>query len=142
MIFRFITLPTHRNFTILPVGLKYTQEVTGVNETEKREFQEELLKLREKIVRALARRVGEIPQEVLDEADLGNTTLSMELEVSSRKQLAETLEMVEKALRRIAAGTYDTCEICRRKIPLERLRAIPYTSLCVECQERQEKAKK
>ncbi|MCS7242359.1 TraR/DksA family transcriptional regulator [Candidatus Caldatribacterium sp.] len=113
-----------------------------MNETEKRALQEELLKLREKITQALTRKIGEVPQEVLDEIDLGNTTLSMELEVSSRKQLAETLEMVEKALRRIAAGTYDICEICRRKIPLERLRAIPYTSLCVECQERQERAKK
>ncbi|MEN3203130.1 MAG: TraR/DksA C4-type zinc finger protein [Atribacterota bacterium] len=113
-----------------------------MNETEKREFQEELLRLRERVCQALARRVNETPREVFDEADLGNTTLSMELEVSSRRQLTETLEMIEKALRRIEAGTYDTCEICRRKIPLERLRAIPYASLCVECQERQERAKK
>ncbi|MEN3188616.1 MAG: TraR/DksA C4-type zinc finger protein, partial [Atribacterota bacterium] len=32
------------------------------------------------------------------------------------------------------AGTYETCEICKRKIPLNRLRSIPYTSYCVECQ--------
>ncbi|MBC7217980.1 MAG: TraR/DksA C4-type zinc finger protein [Candidatus Caldatribacterium sp.] len=113
-----------------------------MDENQKREFQEELLKLREKISQALARRVDGTPGEVLDEADLGNATLSMELEVSSRQKLTETLEMIEKALRRIEAGTYDTCEICRRKIPLERLRTIPYTSLCVECQEKQERAKK
>ncbi len=113
-----------------------------MDEVQKREFQEALIKLRESITKALAQRTQEVPREVLDEADLGNATLSLELAVSSRKKLAETLEMVEKALRRIEAGTYDTCEVCRRRIPLERLQAIPYTSLCVECQERQERAKK
>lgn len=113
-----------------------------MNDEEKRAFQEELLRLRERITAILSRKVDSPLQDVLDEADLGNTTLSLELEVSSRKQLAETLEMVEKALRRIEAGTYDTCEICRRKIPPERLRTIPYTSLCVECQEKQERTKK
>lgn len=113
-----------------------------MDEAQKREFQEALIKLRESITKTLAQRTQEVPGEVLDEADLGNATLSLELVVSSRKKLAETLEMVEKALRRIEAGTYDTCEVCRRRIPLERLRAIPYTSLCVECQERQERAKK
>lgn len=111
-----------------------------------RKFQTELLRLREKITGILARKARDTrdyaSRETLDEADMGNATLSMELELSSRQSLLETLEMIDKALRRIEAGTYDTCEVCRRKIPLERLEAIPYTSYCVECQAKEETQRK
>ena len=50
----------------------------------------------------------------------------------------QTLLQVEEALRRMDEGTYEECTICGNKIPLPRLRAIPWASLCIECQERQE----
>ncbi|WP_438318526.1 TraR/DksA family transcriptional regulator [Candidatus Caldatribacterium sp. SIUC1] len=117
-----------------------------MDEEKKAQFQAELLRLRKEVTEALARKTqdvhGRAGGEALDEADMGNATLSMELELSSRRMLLETLEMIDKALRRIETGTYDTCEICRRKIPLERLQAIPYTSYCVECQAKQEAQRK
>lgn len=118
-----------------------------MDEEQKKEFQKMLLELREKAMRALAKKAQDVREhdphrESLDEADMGNATLTMELELSSWQSLSETLEMIDKALRRIEADTYDTCEICRRKIPLERLRAIPYTSYCVDCQAKQEAQKR
>ena len=110
-----------------------------MEDLEKSEFQKQLLDLRERILKALetknsyTREYNPL-QESRDEADLGNATLDMELELSSKKTLQETLEMVEKALKRLETGTYETCEICKRKIPLNRLKSIPYTSYCVECQ--------
>ena len=49
-----------------------------------------------------------------------------------------TLLKVEDALHRMDDGSYEECTSCGNKIPLVRLRAIPWTSLCIECQERQE----
>ena len=50
----------------------------------------------------------------------------------------QTLFDVEEALRRMDDGTYEECVSCGDKIPLTRLRAIPWASLCIDCQERQE----
>lgn len=47
----------------------------------------------------------------------------------------EELELVNKALERMAAGTYGTCISCQAKIPMPRLRAMPYTQLCIDCAE-------
>jgi DnaK suppressor protein len=45
---------------------------------------------------------------------------------------------VRAALDRIDAGSFGTCPSCGRSISAERLRAIPYATFCVECQEQQE----
>ena len=50
----------------------------------------------------------------------------------------DTLLLVEEALRRMDDGTYEECTSCGSKIPLARLKAIPWAALCIECQERQE----
>lgn len=50
----------------------------------------------------------------------------------------ETLLQVEEALRRMDEGTYEECTSCGEKIPLPRLKAIPWAVLCIDCQERQE----
>ena len=49
---------------------------------------------------------------------------------------SETLEQVEDALKRVAAGTYGKCIICGRTIPPARLEAIPWTPYCLEDQEK------
>lgn len=46
------------------------------------------------------------------------------------------LAAIDKALARIADGTYGTCEECGVEIPVERLEAMPATPYCVNCQAR------
>ncbi len=57
-------------------------------------------------------------------------------EISS--QLAELeareLRQIERALMRLKQGTYGQCEECGKKIPVARLNALPYSTLCIECQ--------
>jgi len=50
----------------------------------------------------------------------------------------QTLQQVEEALRRMDDGLYEECISCGDKIPLARLKAIPWATLCIDCQERQE----
>ena len=49
-----------------------------------------------------------------------------------------TLLHVEEALHRMDDGTYEECSSCGEKIPLVRLKAIPWASHCIQCQELQE----
>ena len=57
-------------------------------------------------------------------------------------QLAELdsreLNQIERALRRLKQGTYGVCESCSEKIPLGRLNALPYSTMCIECQREME----
>lgn len=44
-----------------------------------------------------------------------------------------TLLKIDHALQRIEAGSYNICSMCDTTIPIERLWAMPYTDLCVDC---------
>jgi RNA polymerase-binding protein DksA len=41
--------------------------------------------------------------------------------------------MIKQALSRIESGDYGTCQICGEPINVERLKIIPYSTLCVKC---------
>lgn len=45
----------------------------------------------------------------------------------------EELKKVSLALERISRGEYDICSRCGDEINLERLKVVPYTSLCIKC---------
>ena len=47
--------------------------------------------------------------------------------------LSATAAEVDRAIERLAAGTYGTCEVCGAPIPEERLEAIPWAGSCVSC---------
>ena len=48
------------------------------------------------------------------------------------------LQSIDQALERIGEGTYGICESCEGEITAERLRAMPFTRLCVQCQSERE----
>ena len=52
--------------------------------------------------------------------------------VSTQESLLATLDEVRRARRRIADGTYGTCEVCGEPIPEARLEARPWANRCVE----------
>jgi DnaK suppressor protein len=55
----------------------------------------------------------------------------------------EKLAAIDQALDRIEQGTYGICESCDAEIAAERLKAMPFTRLCVQCQsERESEAKR
>ena len=65
-----------------------------------------------------------------------DATASITTEMSSQLAELEEREIVriQHALEMIDAGTYGKCESCNAKIPVARLAALPYTTLCVNCQ--------
>jgi len=44
------------------------------------------------------------------------------------------LQTIESALMRLEGGTYGVCADCHSDIPPRRLRALPFATLCVQCQ--------
>ena len=60
-------------------------------------------------------------------------------EVAVLQTLDRTLRQIDTALARLHAGRYGFCSSCSDPIPLARLRAMPFATLCVPCQERDER---
>lgn len=49
------------------------------------------------------------------------------------ENILKELEQINKAISRIENNTYDICSACNENIPLERLKALPYTDRCINC---------
>lgn len=80
---------------------------------------------------------SESPGDVIDAAyDSAQDEISSQLaEVESRE-----LAHIENALERMQAGSYGTCEVCGGRIPLARLNALPYATMCIDCQRELERS--
>ncbi|MHC4401729.1 MAG: TraR/DksA family transcriptional regulator [Planctomycetota bacterium] len=57
-------------------------------------------------------------------------------EISSQLAEVESRELarIENALKRMREGQYGACEGCGCNIPMMRLNALPYATLCIKCQ--------
>ncbi|GAA2330187.1 TraR/DksA family transcriptional regulator [Dactylosporangium salmoneum] len=73
-----------------------------------------------------------------DVADLGTKAFNREQEFALAVSIRNRMEQVERALERLDAGHYGTCESCRQEIPVARLAAFPSVTLCVGCKSRSE----
>ena len=61
---------------------------------------------------------------------------SVQDEISSQLAEVESRELarIENALQRMRDGQYGSCEVCTCSIPMARLNALPYATLCIKCQ--------
>jgi RNA polymerase-binding protein DksA len=76
-----------------------------------------------------------------ESADAGTFTFERERDLSLGNNLRDLLDKVDSALRRIKAGTYGTCERCGKAIDKARLRALPYSVLCIDCKKLEERVR-
>jgi len=77
--------------------------------------------------------------EGMDAYDLASVERDREISfiLSDRERLK--INQIDEALARIADGSYGICESCGLEIAEERLDALPFTRLCRDCQQDQER---
>ncbi|MHB1038199.1 MAG: TraR/DksA family transcriptional regulator [Pirellulales bacterium] len=83
---------------------------------------------------------GDLSSMPIHMADIGSDNFEQEFTLSLMETEGGTLEAIETALERIEEGTYGDCEECGSSIAKARLMAIPYTSLCIKCAQKLERA--
>lgn len=66
-------------------------------------------------------------------AEASSMKLEYAKELSIEQNTVDLLGKVRHALSRIDSGGYGICERCGNAIPVERLDALPYSTLCVSC---------
>ncbi len=79
-----------------------------------------------------AQAAGDVIDAALDSAQ--DEISSQLAEVESRE-----LASIENALERMREGQYGVCEGCTCSIPMARLNALPYATLCIDCQRESER---
>ena len=81
-----------------------------------------------------------------DTYDLASDERDREINFILNDREREKLHAIDDALQRIKDKTYGICECgcdnCEGEIQLGRLKILPFTRLCVKCQEEMEKEKK
>jgi DnaK suppressor protein len=88
----------------------------------------------------IASRLGDAVSDAgEDQADVGAKTFEREHELALTHNARELLAQTERAIARIEAGTYGTCESCGNAIGKARLQAFPRATLCVACKQREER---
>lgn len=116
------------------------------------EFKKALLEERKRIIMTIKRKQRDLMERDSDHQGTLSSLLINPAEVSdnshSREMTAELINringivrQIDDALERINDGSFGICILCKSPIPLERLRAIPYTPYCVKCQMKFERSK-
>jgi len=72
------------------------------------------------------------------QADDASDAFEQAKELSLLQNSERVLAQVEAALARFDQGVYGICERCGENIDPARLKALPYASLCMNCQQRSE----
>ncbi|MCE9529667.1 MAG: TraR/DksA family transcriptional regulator [Planctomycetes bacterium] len=73
-----------------------------------------------------------------DSADAAFDSSGEELASQLAELESRELQQIERAVKRLKTGVYGLCEICSCKIPVARLNALPYSTLCIKCQREME----
>lgn len=117
---------------------------------QRKEFLKQASEMLEEMKRSLMKemqgRVKEETEGVKDDGrdtyDLASDERDREINFILNDREREKLLAIDEALLRIADKTYGICESCEGEIQLGRLKILPFTRLCVKCQEENEKESK
>lgn len=82
---------------------------------------------------------GDISGYTLHMADVATDAYDREFSLGLASNDRDALIQINDALKRIDDGKYGACEQCAKPIAKTRLKALPFTSFCLKCQQDQEK---
>lgn len=109
---------------------------------EQEAYKQKLVARRNEIVRKLSNfrdESKEVETDIAqDLADKAESSYTKEFLLSLSDAEREQLLLIDSALRRIERSEFGHCQMCQKEISKKRLNALPWTSLCIECQEKAE----
>jgi RNA polymerase-binding protein DksA len=111
-----------------------TEQFRGVLLEERTRVQAALENLREETAGTLYDDAGEESAYDNHLADTATETYDRELDYTLEENSEHVLGEIEAALARIEGGTYGICTNCSKQISEERLEALPWATLCIDCQ--------
>jgi|SRR5579863_8542026 RNA polymerase-binding transcription factor len=109
-----------------------------------------LARARERLLETKSKVMGEIDSELraeregnkdegMDTYDLASEERDREINFILSDRDRVKLRQIDDAIARIDDGSYGVCESCGLEVAEERLNAMPFTRLCRDCQQDQER---
>jgi len=128
-------------------ALQVKEGESAWTKAEIKEVRDELTRIRDKVSATLADQEEELDRLMRDagdgaghdQADMGATSFERDHELQVVNNEREKLAQVDRALARIADGSYGTCESCGNPIGKMRVMAFPRATLCLTCKQREER---
>jgi len=74
-----------------------------------------------------------------DLADIASDDIDRRMIEAIGSQELKRLKQIDSALTRIKQGKYGSCIKCGARIPKERLEAMPYALMCIDCKSKEER---
>jgi RNA polymerase-binding protein DksA len=74
-----------------------------------------------------------------DVADIASDDIDRKMIEALGAQELKRLKLIDSALTRIQQGKYGLCVKCGKRIPQDRLEAIPYALMCIDCKTAEER---
>jgi DnaK suppressor protein len=105
-------------------------------------FRDKLLLKRASLTDMVQRTEGnarEKDQNTQDMADMAVESYTREFLFGKSSGDRHVLQLIEEAITRIDDKSYGACVHCENAIQPKRLEAVPWTRLCIQCQDLQEK---
>ena len=106
-----------------------------MTKTELNKFREILKTRQAELAQVLRNREGIAIEKSPDALDEVQHAAERELAIRNLDRESNLMRHVRGALRRMEEGHYGTCIHCDVEISPKRLAAVPWTSLCIQCQE-------
>ncbi len=106
-----------------------------MTKTELNKFREILKARQAELAQVLRNREGIAIEKSPDALDEVQHAAERELAIRNLDRESNLMRHVRGALRRMEEGHYGTCIHCDVEISPKRLAAVPWTSLCIQCQE-------
>ncbi|MDE0030142.1 MAG: TraR/DksA family transcriptional regulator [Deltaproteobacteria bacterium] len=108
-----------------------------------KKFRETLLGMKSQLLDDLPDRLKQEVESTKDEGrdtyDLASDERDREINMILNDRERTKLMAIEDALARLGEGSYGECEECGEDIGVGRLKVMPFTRLCVRCQEELER---
>ena len=90
-------------------------------------------------LRSIREAVPATTPDVRDAEEQSVNDFVQDIDFALMQMKAESLQRIDEALARLEEGTYGTCAECEEPIAQARLSALPFATLCIRCQEEQER---
>ena len=121
-----------------------------MTKTELEKYKKLLLKKKEEILQAVKHieqdtlsrsqrdASGDLSGYTLHMADIATDSYDREFSLGLASNAQQILYEIDEALKRVKEKGFGNCLACEKPIPKKRLKAIPYASLCIACQVKEE----
>lgn len=114
-----------------------------MNKRSQQKFRKTLEAMRDELIANARRAVkGDIhldPDDFADEIDSASSESGLAFIGRLRERERILVQKIDRALEKIEAGSYGTCDACGEDIGIKRLQARPVAELCIDCKSQQEK---